>query len=188
VIRTRVGYAGGRENNPTYPSIGDHTETIQIDYDPTVISYAKLLDIFWESHNPASPAWSRQYGSIIFFHNEEQERLAIESKGRAAARIRGKIYTEIVPFTKFYLAEAYHQKYRLRGERDLMKEFNAMYPNENDFVNSTAAARVNGYLDGHGTLEQLEEELPGLGLSAVGSGKLLDIVRRREPRGVACRL
>lgn len=169
--------------------MGDHTETIQIDYDPTVISYEKLLDIFWDSHYPASPVWSRQYMSMIFFHNADQKRLAIESRDREQARIKRKIYTEIVPFSGFYLAEDYHQKYRLRGERDLMREFEAIYPNQADLVNSTAAARVNGYLDGYGTLEGLQKELPGLGLSPVAGKKLLGMVSQQvEKAAPACKL
>ena len=89
------------------------------------------------------------------------------------------IFTEILPATEFYLAEAYHQKYRLRREPDLMKEFNAMYPNDNDFINSTAAARVNGYLDGYGVFEALQAELDTYGLSPAGSKRLLNILKHQ---------
>lgn len=145
-----------------------------------MISYEKLLDVFWDNHYPGAPTWSRQYMSIIFFHNDEQKRLAIESRDHEAARIKGKIFTEIVPATEFYLAEAYHQKYRLRSERELMKELRAIYPREEDFVNSTAAARINGYLNGYGTLSDLQEELPGFGLSPAASRRLTEIVKRRK--------
>ena len=118
--------------------------------------------------------------SIIFFHNEEQRKLAIETMDREAARRKGKIYTEIVPYTEFYLAEAYHQKYSLRHESDLMKEFNVMYPDDYDFMNSTAAARLNGYLDGYGTLEVFQSELDNYGLSPAGSKRLLDIVKHQR--------
>lgn len=117
--------------------------------------------------------------SIIFFHNEEQRRLAIETRDRETARRGGKVFTEIVPATEFYPAEAYHQKYRLRQEPDLMKEFNTMYPNVVDFINSTAAARINGYLDGYGTLEALQAELDSLGLSPAASKRLLKIVKHQ---------
>jgi peptide-methionine (S)-S-oxide reductase len=187
VIRTRVGYAGGTKKNPSYRHLGDHTETVQMDYDPAVISYRKLLDVFWDSHYPAAPSWSRQYMSIIFFHNDEQKRLAIESRDHEAVRIKGKISTEIVPATDFYLAEDYHQKYRLRSEGDLMREFSAIYPAEEDFVNSTAAARITGYLDGYGTLADLLEDLPGFGLPPASRKKLMDIVKRRNGK-TACRL
>lgn len=72
MIRTRVGYAGGSKENPTYYSLGDHSETIQIDYDPTQISYGQLLEVFWNSHNPTYEPWSRQYMSIIFYHSEDR--------------------------------------------------------------------------------------------------------------------
>jgi len=118
--------------------------------------------------------------SIIFFHNREQRELAIEMMDREAARRKGKIYTEIVPYAEFYPAEAYHQKYSLRREPDLMKEFNAMYPSDNDFMNSTAAARLNGYLDGYGMLEALQAELDSYGLSPGARKRLLSIVKRRD--------
>jgi peptide-methionine (S)-S-oxide reductase len=179
-VRTRVGYAGGTKENPTYHSLGDHTESIQVDYDPDVISFEKLLDVFWDSHNPYAPSFSRQYMSIVFFHNDEQERLAIASKDLEATRTKRRIFTKILPFTKFYLAEDYHQKYRLRSERDLMMEFSAMYSSTQDFVNSTAAARVNGYLNGYGTIEDLMDELPGFGLSQTANKKLIEIVKSRK--------
>lgn len=153
---------------------------MQLDYDPTQISYAELLEVFWTSHSPSSRPWSRQYMSVIFYHNEEQKRLAMETKDREAARTNSPIFTEIVPFTEFYLAEDYHQKHRLRQVPDLMKDFEAIYRDPKDFVDSTAAARVNGYLGGHGTLEGLQVELNDLGLSPTGSKKLLDIVSGRS--------
>jgi len=182
VVRTRIGYAGGIKKNPTYHDLGDHTETIQMDYDPAVISYEQLLDVFWDSHNAASPSWSRQYMSIIFYHNDEQKRLAAESRDREAARTKSMIVTEIHPAGEFFRAEGYHQKYSLRSERDLLREFTAIYPSERDFVNSTAVARVNGYLDGYGTLADLQVELPGLGLSPRAVQRLTGIVSKRPGR------
>jgi peptide-methionine (S)-S-oxide reductase len=178
-VRTRVGYAGGSTTNPTYHGLGDHTESVQIDFDPTRVSYEKLLTVFWKSHNPGSRSSSRQYKAVVFFHNEEQKRLALESRDRLAAEIRGRIYTEVLPFSGFYLAEAYHQKYRLQQDSALMREFRAIYPDARDFVNSTAAARVNGYLGGYGTPEELQRELTTLGLSEAGAEKLLDREKRR---------
>jgi len=181
VIRTRVGYAGGTAKDPTYYNLGDHSETIQIDYDPTQVSYAELLDVFWNSHSPTSRPWSRQYMAIIFYHTDEQKRLAMETRDREAARTDAKIFTEIVPFSGFYLAEDYHQKYRLQQVPELMQEFEDMYLDADDFVNSTAAARVNGYLGGHGTFEGLQAEIDSLGLSPAGREKLMDIVRAFGP-------
>jgi methionine-S-sulfoxide reductase len=171
-----VGYAGGTKADPTYYSLGGHSETIQIDYDPSQISYGELLDVFWDSHSPTSLPWSRQYASIIFYHDEEQRRLAIETRDREAARKGSKIYTEIVPYERFYLAEDYHQKYRLQSVPELLAEFQAIYPDNGDLVDSTAAARVNGYVGGYGSLEQLEAEMGELGLSPAGQEKLREIV------------
>jgi len=187
VIRTRVGYAGGTKSNPKYRDLGDHSETIQIDYDPAVISYEKLLDVFWDSHDSSSPSWSKQYMSVIFYHSDEQKKLAGESKDHEAAKIKSKIFTLILPAVVFYLAEDYHQKYRLRSEQKLFKEFSAIYPATEDFINSTAAARINGYLDGYGTLTDLQEELPRLGLSPQAGKHLMSIVSRRKGK-IGCKL
>jgi peptide-methionine (S)-S-oxide reductase len=116
----------------------------------------------------------------VFYHNEDQKRLAMETRDRESARRKIKITTEVLPATEFHRAEAYHQKYRLRQDSELMKEFNAMYPADEDFVNSTAAARVNGYLDGYGTMESLLEELDSLGLSSEANKRLVNIVKNQN--------
>ena len=175
MVRTRVGYAGGTSPGPTYRSLGDHSETIEIDYDPEQISYEELLEVFWDSHNPTIPAWSQQYASIIFYHNDEQKKLATESRDQETARLGKSIHTEIAPFSKFHMAEDYHQKYRLRQAPELMEELQAIYADEGDLVNSTAAARLNGYIGGNGTSATLQSELDLLGLAEYGSNRLLEI-------------
>lgn len=102
--------------------------------------------------------------------------MALESKDREAARINGKIRTELLPASEFYLAEDYHQKYYLRQDFVLGTELRSMFRSEHDFVNSTGAARVNGYLGGYGTLSALEKEIDQLGLSEAGRKKLLERV------------
>ena len=173
MIRTRVGYSGGTKKNPTYHDLGDHSETIQIDFDPTRVSYERLLDIFWRAHDPTIRSWSRQYRATLFFHNEEQKQLTLASRDRETARIGGEIKTEILPATEFHLAEDYHQKYYLRQDFFFSTEFRRIFPSERGFVNSTAAARVNGYLGGYGTQAALEQEIDQLGLSEAGRKKLL---------------
>jgi methionine-S-sulfoxide reductase len=177
-VRTRVGYAGGEKENPTYRSLGNHTETIQIEYDPDRVSYAELLDIFWHSHDPAQRPYSQQYKSIIFYHDEEQKRLALETREREADRRGKNIFTEIVPASRFYLAEDYHQKYYLQQTADLMREFQRMYP-AGGWIDSTAAARVNGYL-GRNNTARLPQEIQRLGLSSEAEQKLLDRAGVRE--------
>ena len=170
-----MGYSGGTLIDPDYHNLGDHSETIQIDYDPQRISYNDLLDVFWRSHSPTSYPYSQQYKSIIFYHDEEQKRQAIESRDKLEAELGRKIVTEVRPAATFYLAEDYHQKYYLRHYSELTREFATIYPDINDFVTSTAVTRVNGYAGGYGTQQSLDRELENLGLSKQGKEKVLEI-------------
>jgi peptide-methionine (S)-S-oxide reductase len=178
VVRTRVGYAGGRKQNPTYYNLGDHTETVQVDYDAAQTSYEQLLAVFWATHNPCAQTGSRQYMSAVFYHNDAQKKLALETRDREQARQRARIATKILPVETFYVAEDYHQKYVLREEASLMREFQAMLPDPKDFRNSTAAARVNGYLGGHGSKEMIQKEIDKLGLSPEARQTLLRVWER----------
>ena len=116
--------------------------------------------------------------SAIFYHSDEQKKLALETRAFEEKQRNNKIQTEIVPFSQFYLAEDYHQKYQLRRQSDLMREFKAMYTRNIDFINSTAAARVNGYIGGHGTPEAVKATIESLGLSTAGQERLLAISNR----------
>ncbi|MBN1176215.1 MAG: peptide-methionine (S)-S-oxide reductase [Dehalococcoidales bacterium] len=178
MVSTVVGYAGGTTANPTYYKLGDHSETIQIEYDPSVISYAELLDVFWQQHNPVYPSGSRQYMSNIFYHDEAQKQLALEKRSSLEAATGHRIYTDIVPAADFYPAEEYHQKYYLEHVRDIYDEYRAIYPDINDFVKSSAVTRVNGYAAGYGTEEAFREELGSLGLSEKSQAKLADVAEK----------
>jgi len=123
--------------------------------------------------------------SAVFYHNEEQKRLALETKAREEARLDHKLFTEIVPFSRFYIAEDYHQKYWLQQESDLKGEFKRMYPATEDFIDSTAAARLNGYAGGYGTSETLDRDLDSFGLTPAGKEKLLEIAGRGLSSGCA---
>jgi peptide-methionine (S)-S-oxide reductase len=172
-----VGYAGGSTKDPTYNALGDHTETIEIDYDPSVIGYRDLLDVFWRSHNARYPSSSVQYRSAILYRSDE-ERVEAEASLELLRRAAGRLFTSIEPLERFYRAEDYHQKYRLRARRDLMAEFSAMYPMDSDFVDSTAAARVNGWLDGYGSDEEIALDLPRTGLSNAAQRELQAYISR----------
>jgi peptide-methionine (S)-S-oxide reductase len=152
VIRTRVGYTGDEKLDPTYHDLGGHTEALQLDFDPTVISYADLLEHFWSSHSPTSPAYSAQYKAAVFYHTEEQRALAHASMDKLAADAERIICTELLPASRFYRAEDYHQKYCLRRNAELTAKLEAIYPDPGDFTDSTAAARLNGQLAGFGAL------------------------------------
>lgn len=122
VVSTAVGYTGGDLENPSYEDVctdkTGHAEAVLVEYDPSVISYDSLLDIFWANHDPTTPNRQgpdvgSQYRSAIFYFNEGQRRAAEESKRRLAegGKLPGPIVTEIVPSEKFWKAEEYHQKY-----------------------------------------------------------------------------
>ena len=120
VISTRVGYTGGEKPNPTYGEVCSgatgHAETLEVEFDPDQVSYDKLLDVFWEVHDPTQlnrqgPDVGTQYRSAIFFHSPEQEAAARASKEALAARSPREVVTEIVPASEFYRAEEYHQRY-----------------------------------------------------------------------------
>jgi peptide-methionine (S)-S-oxide reductase len=120
VISTTSGYTGGRVANPSYQQVSaggtGHTEAVEIVYDPARISYEKLLDVFWRNHDPLVKNAQfcdrgEQYRPGIFYHDEEQRRLALSSKQTAQARLKQPIQTEITPAGAFYKAEDYHQDY-----------------------------------------------------------------------------
>ena len=175
-MRTRVGYAGGTKKNPTYHDMGDHSESTEIDFDPAKVSYAQLLDVFWKTHSPCSRSYSRQYMSGIWTHNEEQRRIALESKAREEQRRGVKVATEIAPLGQFTPAEDYHQKYELRCDSELSREFAAIYTDA-QLMNSTAAMRVNAAVGGHVPAAQLRAEIDGYGLSAKARDRLLRSAR-----------
>ena len=122
VISTRVGYTGGHTVNPTYEEVSSgmtgHAEGIEIIYDPSKVSYAELVEEFWHNIDPTSlnrqfADHGTQYRSAIFYHNEEQRKIAEASKERLAksGKFKKPIVTEITAATTFYPAEEYHQDY-----------------------------------------------------------------------------
>jgi peptide-methionine (S)-S-oxide reductase len=129
VIATAVGYEGGSKVNPTYEDVCSHTtghaEVVQVEFDPSKVTYDQLLSVFWENHDPTQvnrqgPDFGDQYRTVIFYHSPEQKAAAEASK--KALEISGKhkkpIATQIVPTQVFYRAEEYHQQYlEKRGRR-----------------------------------------------------------------------
>ena len=122
VESTAVGYLGGTLENPTYHDVCSgrtgHAEVVQVEYDPSRLSYDDLLTVFWENHDPTTlnrqgPDVGTQYRSAIFYHDDEQKEAAIKSKEERdrSGRYRRPIVTEITPATEFYMAEDYHQQY-----------------------------------------------------------------------------
>jgi len=124
VLKTEVGYTGGHLENPTYKDTctgtTGHAEAVQIEFDPTQCSYARILDIFYGKHDPTTlnrqgGDVGSQYRSAIFYHSEEQKREAEERTKAEQEKLGKTVVTEIVPFTKWWPAEEYHQKYLEKG-------------------------------------------------------------------------
>ena len=122
VISVMPGYAGGDKENPSYEDVCSgttgHAETIQIEFDPKVISYDKILDVFWHLHDPTTLNQQgndigTQYRSAIFYHSLKQKKIAekIKKNIEDSKKYEDPVVTEIVPFTNFYKAENYHQNY-----------------------------------------------------------------------------
>lgn len=122
VVEVHSGYAGGKVENPSYKEVCSgttgHAEVVEITYDSSLITYSELLDIFWLAHDPTTRNRQGndvgpQYRSIILYTNEEQKKLAEQSKAKASEKLKltQPIVTEIVPLTDFYPAEEYHQDY-----------------------------------------------------------------------------
>lgn len=134
VISVVPGYAGGKVENPTYEEVctgtTGHAEAIQIEFDPKIISYEKILEVFWHTHNPTTlnrqgNDVGPQYRSSIFYHTDEQKKIAEESKMNLEKEdiYDGNIVTEIAPFTNFYVAEDYHKNYFDRNKGDSYCDF-----------------------------------------------------------------
>ncbi|MBI4096917.1 MAG: peptide-methionine (S)-S-oxide reductase MsrA, partial [Candidatus Levybacteria bacterium] len=126
VASVTSGYAGGNPpaggGNPSYEQVSTgatrHAEAVQVEFNPSVIPYTRLLDVFWATHDPTTlnqqgADVGTQYRSVIFYHNEEQKRMAEKSKEEMgkSGKLHDQIVTEILPFEKFYTAEEYHQNY-----------------------------------------------------------------------------
>jgi peptide-methionine (S)-S-oxide reductase len=122
---TQVGYEGGEKSNPTYEDVctdeSGHAEVVQVEFDPSEVSYEELLKIFWENHDPTTmnrqgPDEGTQYRSVIFYHTPEQKIIAEKSKEEIdnSGKFHDPVVTQIDPASKFYPAEEYHQKYLMK--------------------------------------------------------------------------
>jgi len=141
------GYSGGFTQNPDYASSNTgrtgHAEAVEIIYNPNVISFAQLVDVYFGSQNPTQvngqgPDHGSQYRSIIFYQNEAEKKIIMDKKNKLAKKLNAKIAAEVYPFQKFWIAEEYHQNYErlhpnqgyIRGVSiPRLKRFQAKYPN-----------------------------------------------------------
>jgi peptide-methionine (S)-S-oxide reductase len=180
VVRTAVGYSGGQTHAPTYHNMGDHTESLQIEYDPQKTSFEDILAVFWREHEPAFNA-SGQYMNAVFYHNDKQRELALGSKERLQAKTGTLVKTEVLPVRSFTLAEDYHQKYYLQGQRDLVKNLNN-FAVKKDLIRSPLMARLNGYCGTSDNFDRLQLEIDSFGLTDKARAILERIVKQRDSK------
>eukprot|EP00057_Strongylocentrotus_purpuratus_P011099 XP_011665573.1 PREDICTED: peptide methionine sulfoxide reductase [Strongylocentrotus purpuratus] len=163
VVRVKAGYTGGKLDNPNYRVLGDHTEAVEIEFNPTKTSYGALLKVFHQDHDPTE-LYKPQYMSAIFYHDDVQRHHA-EASLQAEQKRRGEgsqLVTKILPAGQFYSAEDYHQKYFLRQQHALVE---SLHLKDADFLSSSRASRLLGYMSGPGTVEGFDAEVESLALS-----------------------
>ncbi|GBF77998.1 peptide-methionine (S)-S-oxide reductase [Paenibacillus sp. 598K] len=179
VLRTRVGYAGGTTAAPVYRDMGDHTETVQVDYDPALIGYDQLLEAFWERHNPDNllDYKGNQYRSLILYHTEQQ-RMAIEAqRQRIGEQGRSVAATAVLPCTSWHPAEERHQKYYLKRYPDAYRRALELYGSETALTDGSLAARLNGIAKGFASAERLRDELASWPISVEERERYETLVR-----------
>ena len=155
VVRTRVGYAGGTTQSPTYHDIGDHSEVVQVDYLPSLCSYRELLDHAFNAHDQFRQPAKRQYHHLLLFETDHQ-REVLDDYLDSASFDQSDLATRIEPLGSFTVAEDYHQKYSLRSHRWATDAFEAAAYDSDGLRESPAAAIVNADLAG----KQIEGEDP----------------------------
>lgn len=176
VVRTRVGFSGGTTGSPTYRSMGDHTETVEVDFDPTLIKYEDILRHFWRNHYPNRDEYKgRQYISLLRFRGERQWETINRIKKEMEQELGEPIETDIGPFNNFILAEERHQKYYLKRYPRALEQLHEFFPSPDLLVNSTLAARLNGFVKGFGSRASLLDEIDTWEMDSWGEKKLLEI-------------
>ncbi|WP_432507957.1 peptide-methionine (S)-S-oxide reductase MsrA [Halorubrum ezzemoulense] len=157
VVRTRAGYAGGTKRDPTYHSLGDHTEVVQVDFDPETISYRDVLERVFAAHDPRRQSRKTQYQNVVLVERAAQ-REALDEFLSARGLTADGIDTRVERLSRFSPAEDYHQKYRLSSASSLIEPFDAAGYDGAELRESPLAAKLNGYVAGHDV--NVAEELP----------------------------
>ncbi|SDJ55196.1 peptide-methionine (S)-S-oxide reductase [Halovenus aranensis] len=148
VIRTRAGYAGGTKPDPSYRTLGDHTEVVQVDYDPETVSFQKLLTVAFEEHSPRNQTEKRQYQNIVFTESETQ-REAVGTFLDTSNYRADELGTRFESLETFHIAEPYHQKFNLSDKHWITGPFEKAGYAEADIRESPAAAKLNAHVAGH---------------------------------------
>lgn len=182
VVRTRVGYAGGTTSDPTYRQMGDQTETVEMDFDPDIISLEDILNVFWNHHNPVNinDYKGRQYMSLLLYHDEKQRDTMhqVMEVRKSGGKDKGETLTTIAPYDGLHSAEDKHQKYYLKRYPDAFDKLSRLYSSHDDLVNSTVAARLNGLAKGYTNLERITNEIGQWPMNVINQRILIDVIRK----------
>lgn len=178
MVRTRVGYSGGVQPNPSYHNIKDHAESIQVEFDPSKITFEKIIRTYFRNNDASYPR-SGQYRPIIYYHNEEQKNIAQKIKEEEEKKRKRQLYVEIQAASDFYLAEDYHQKYYLQGRSSLMKLTKLNKLPIEELIASPVAAKLNGILEHPDYAEMLKKELASYNFPEAAVKEIESIVGRK---------
>ena len=159
VFSTLTGYTGGIGEEPSSYNPKDHTESVQVRFLPQQTSYRRILEEFLKLHDPFREPSGRRFMSTVFYHNSSQLRAAREKK-RALSQGDREACTGIYPVDRFFPAEDYQQKSYIKKSRVIYRELRESYADHRDFMRSSVAARINGYMAGFGKTHILKKEKP----------------------------
>ncbi|MFC4810530.1 peptide-methionine (S)-S-oxide reductase MsrA [Paenibacillus sp. GCM10023250] len=180
IVRTRVGYAGGTLDHPTYRQLGDHTETVEMDYDPRIVTLENLLEVFWNNHNPfnINAYKGRQYQSLVLYRGPSQLGVIQNVMKAREEQGKGKPDTEIAPYSRFYPAEDRHQKYYLKRYPSAIEALSRLYPSPQELTNATLAARLNGVAKGYANLPAIQDDIRTWPLGEEEKETMLRLIKR----------
>ncbi len=183
MVRTEVGYAGGTSPSPTYHDLENHAEVLQVEFDPTQITFGELLEQFWVGHDPKRRTRSSQYRAILLCENESQLAIAKQSIAALEPRGNGTVETEVVLAQPFHPAEDYHQKWKLRQRHALFADLASSFESEEKLLRSFAATKLNAIVGRNMHRDDVSPLLDRLKLSSTGLEILTSLLPREKRAG-----
>ncbi|MBA2942602.1 peptide-methionine (S)-S-oxide reductase [Paenibacillus sp. CGMCC 1.16610] len=179
ITRTRVGFAGGTTENPTYRQLGDHSETVEMDFDSSIVSLEAILHVFWSNHNPVNinDYKGRQYRSLVLYRDPSQLDIIRKVMANSEEQGKGTPDTEVAPFKGFYPAEDRHQKYYLKRYPDAIDKLSTLFPTEEALTNATLAARLNGLAKGYTNRDRIINEIRTWLISGKEQEEIIRLIR-----------
>ena len=177
VLRTRVGYSGGDLTTPSYNNLGNHIEVFEVDYDPEVISYEQLVELYFVFYDATMRPISLRVKPVIYYRTEEVYNVASRIKQSIEAASSEGIFAVIEPFDIFYLAENKHQLSYLKQESSLYDEITQIFQDEDQLLLSILASKLNGFIPGYGDPNELALILKDSGLSDPSLNRIETILK-----------